>query len=833
MAADKKWTDIRIFISSTFNDMHAERDYLIQEVFPELREWCEKRRIRMTDIDLRWGVSKEDSESGNTIMACLNCIDECRPFFLCFLGQRRGWVPDPAQKRDISEEAIAKYERLKDMLGVYSITEMEIEHATLAPMVYLMKNERYRPDKSKALFFFRNDPFTGENLSPEQKKIYTNFGAEDEDTADSKLTEIKERIRSDWDPFFYDCRWDREKETEELRTLGDAGKGRLVDFSVGGRPLREVILEELKRLITQEYPDCVPDDSADPFEEDASEQDLFVRTTLFDFAGREAELKKISRFVRDTGGTLVITAPEGTGKTALLCRAQQKLRKEGHRVLFRFAGASSRSMSELDLYLSIGQEAGLFQGTEMEKEQSLANWDRFIRDGFLADLKGNGYDVLIVDGQSVSCNPPEGFTLIVTEEELKTDRYQDAERIMLPPLETRAEREQLIDQFLLHTLKKMDDEQKRQIVQAPGAGYPLYLRILLNELKNFGSFADLQTKIMKFGDTPQSAFREMLAPLETRFAEISGFIPAAFGLLAVAPDGLSEQEMMTGLKEFDVADPELLHRLRNLLRHIRPYLNRFGHRYAFRYGALKSVAADLYTEDVNRFRKALAVVYEGNLRAAEPSPPDEWNDVHGDRELLLQLELAGEWDEILRILEDPDLFEKIHPTRYGCYFVHGSFYPVFEKKLAFSLDRSNSAEREIIFGLAAFFQNKGFEQYNTIQRRYRYPYAECCDELRIQEDSAAFLEFRNLFYLFIAYLDVSVKLMLSVCRIETENESGRAEIKEACKAYRDRDRNNIFSFLWTLTMDGADVTGLSHQIEDLADTSYDGYREILKYIESV
>ena len=108
MSVDKKWTDIRIFISSTFNDMHAERDYLIQEVFPELREWCEKRRIRMTDIDLRWGVSKEDSESGNTIMACLNCIDECRPFFLCFLGQRRGWVPDPAQKRDISEEAIAK-----------------------------------------------------------------------------------------------------------------------------------------------------------------------------------------------------------------------------------------------------------------------------------------------------------------------------------------------------------------------------------------------------------------------------------------------------------------------------------------------------------------------------------------------------------------------------------------------------------------------------------------------------------------------------------------------------------------------------------------------------
>ena len=89
-----EWKEVKIFVSSTFNDMHAERDYLVTEVFPELSEWCEERRIRLTDIDLRWGVTREDSESGNTVRACLNCIDECRPFFLCFLGQRRGWVPE-------------------------------------------------------------------------------------------------------------------------------------------------------------------------------------------------------------------------------------------------------------------------------------------------------------------------------------------------------------------------------------------------------------------------------------------------------------------------------------------------------------------------------------------------------------------------------------------------------------------------------------------------------------------------------------------------------------------------------------------------------------------
>ena len=45
-----EWKEVKVFVSSTFNDMHAERDYLVTEVFPELSEWCEERRIRLTDI---------------------------------------------------------------------------------------------------------------------------------------------------------------------------------------------------------------------------------------------------------------------------------------------------------------------------------------------------------------------------------------------------------------------------------------------------------------------------------------------------------------------------------------------------------------------------------------------------------------------------------------------------------------------------------------------------------------------------------------------------------------------------------------------------------------
>ena len=50
------WNTIRIFISSTFRDMHAERDHLVKVVFPELRERCAKRQLHLIDVDLRWGI---------------------------------------------------------------------------------------------------------------------------------------------------------------------------------------------------------------------------------------------------------------------------------------------------------------------------------------------------------------------------------------------------------------------------------------------------------------------------------------------------------------------------------------------------------------------------------------------------------------------------------------------------------------------------------------------------------------------------------------------------------------------------------------------------------
>ena len=47
---------IKIFISSTFKDMHDERQKLITNVFIKFRKLAKQRGVEVTEIELRTGV---------------------------------------------------------------------------------------------------------------------------------------------------------------------------------------------------------------------------------------------------------------------------------------------------------------------------------------------------------------------------------------------------------------------------------------------------------------------------------------------------------------------------------------------------------------------------------------------------------------------------------------------------------------------------------------------------------------------------------------------------------------------------------------------------------
>ncbi|HUT95093.1 MAG TPA: DUF4062 domain-containing protein, partial [Thermoguttaceae bacterium] len=147
-----RWKTVRVFISSTFRDMHAERDYLVKVVFPSLRERLEKYRIHLVDIDLRWGITEEEAQRDRVLDLCLEQIDECRPLFVGILGERYGWVP-----RTFSDEALSKYGWVQHQTGK-SVTELEILYGVL----------RDPEMHARALFLFRDPAFLAD--VPEAKR---------------------------------------------------------------------------------------------------------------------------------------------------------------------------------------------------------------------------------------------------------------------------------------------------------------------------------------------------------------------------------------------------------------------------------------------------------------------------------------------------------------------------------------------------------------------------------------------------------------------------------------------------------------------------------------
>src|SRR6266487_2380381 len=117
--------------------MKAECDYLNRVVFPEVRSRCWKRGVEFVGIDLRWGLTQEDTKKRGALTACLQEIGHCRPFFLSLLGDRYGWVP-PVER--ISREVFDKA-RLSEADAALLDQWYQLDE-TSEPPVYRLRRDR-------------------------------------------------------------------------------------------------------------------------------------------------------------------------------------------------------------------------------------------------------------------------------------------------------------------------------------------------------------------------------------------------------------------------------------------------------------------------------------------------------------------------------------------------------------------------------------------------------------------------------------------------------------------------------------------------------------------
>jgi hypothetical protein len=180
--------EVRVFISSSFRDMHKEREVLVKHVFPRLRQMCRARGVELTEIDLRWGLTEEQTQNmTDVVRVCLEEIDLCKehpPFFISLLGELYGTVVKKAEFQALHNHK-PDFEWLKNSKDA-SVTELEIIHAIFSR---LERGSVSFDDLAKSTLFFMRDPDYIKSVPDSELANFKN-----DDTIDAQRA-LKKRIR--------------------------------------------------------------------------------------------------------------------------------------------------------------------------------------------------------------------------------------------------------------------------------------------------------------------------------------------------------------------------------------------------------------------------------------------------------------------------------------------------------------------------------------------------------------------------------------------------------------------------------------------------------------
>lgn len=143
---------MRLFVSSTFQDLAEERSYLVRKVFPKLRQMAEERNVLLVVVDLRWGITEEEGRTGKVLETCLGEIDNCTPYFIGISGSRYGWRPT-IEELSRNPKLLQQYPWLEDDIRAgKSITEIEMLYGVLRRQghvdasFFLKKSDYDEPD---------------------------------------------------------------------------------------------------------------------------------------------------------------------------------------------------------------------------------------------------------------------------------------------------------------------------------------------------------------------------------------------------------------------------------------------------------------------------------------------------------------------------------------------------------------------------------------------------------------------------------------------------------------------------------------------------------------
>jgi WD40 repeat protein len=664
---------VRVFISSTFRDMHAERDHLVTVVFPELRERVERLGFEFYDVDLRWGVPKSgvDGERANSWAYCKKWIDRVQPFFVGVLGQRFGWIPDPDE---ICDPAVA---------GPYrpmSITEMEIRYAVLSKEL-----------SRRSFFYIRRSavPDTAETT------LFREFVDADA-TDQARLQALKREVEQSGRPVrHYDCRWigDRFADLDVFgrMVLEDLWSGVLRDRRyvpeaiwqgvLGRDPASDPAYTDEFRPIPQELADAIVErarpEPRDPWDAEKADMATFARSRVRWYRGGETALNQLRSFAigdPDTDSTrlCVVTAPPGSGKSSLLARLSDSL--SGPIVITHFVGVTERSADVRGLLARFVHEldrAGVIGAPDEDARQDVESLKNRLRRRLAEHTEPRLVLVIdalnqLTDGHDLDWLPRHlgaGVRVITsTVDDQPADvaatavvrslqvRRPPPEWVRIPPLSGSDIRGIAVD-YLEEFSKELDSEQLDTICAMSHAQNPLYLLVMLGVLRTLGGndmnaiVPELIAEMQRTRPDVVSLFDWMLERLEAGFGE--RIVRTWFTYLVLGRTGFSSRELSDLLDR--ALGPAAARSALLVERGVRQYLLRRGAQLDFFHGQLRGAAVRRYLPgDPQRQHGEIAQYLDTRW-------PD--GDIHAFSELCHHQTAGHQWEKLSSTLCDLDFLQ--------------------------------------------------------------------------------------------------------------------------------------------------------------------------------
>lgn len=521
---------VRPFVSSTFQDMKAEREELVKFVFPQLRKLCEPRGVTWGEVDLRWGITDEEKAEGRVLPICLAEINNSRPYFIGLLGERYGSVP-----REIGTDLIDQEPWLAQHFGK-SVTELEILHGVLN-----------NSDRSMRAFFYFRDPTYAEFLSAEEKQLFIESPSRQEI---QKLGERKaERL----------C----EERKQKLRMLKARirGSGQPVREYRNPKALAQLVLADFTGVVNALFPEgSVPD----TLDRDATEHETFACSRARVYVSRKTYYDRLDAHAAGDGPPLVVLGESGSGKSALLANWALERRKSQPQelLILHFIGATPASADWAAMLRRLLGEFNRKYGLGI-KIRNQADALRATFANALHMAAAQGRVIVVLDGLNqledrdqapdMVWLPPEVpanirmFVSTLPGRPLDDLTNRGWPVLEVKPLENE-ERKKLIGEYLSHYYsKKLDAPLAECLAGTPQSANPLYLRALLEEVRLWGEHRTLQTRIDHYleAKTPGDLYARILARYEEDYeGDRPGLVRATMSLLWAARHGLSEAELL-------------------------------------------------------------------------------------------------------------------------------------------------------------------------------------------------------------------------------------------------------------------------------------------------